>query len=116
MVRGCVSTEFEDASLLWPAEGAGAPAVELALPWTTPCGAPDPLPAAFANEAANTSDGPMVATAKTNLLMTCALRPNLSARFCPRQHPCAATRPKWTETDCSNPLFQPALPWCQPNT
>src|SRR5260370_32196940 len=94
MVRGCVSTEFEDAAPLWPAEGAVAPAVELASPWTAPC--PDPPPAAPANEAANTSDGPMIATARTNLFMAFALRPNLSAWYRPHQHPSASTRPKCT--------------------
>jgi hypothetical protein len=101
MVRGCVSTEFEDVPLVWPAESAGMPAFELPLPWPTLCGAPDPLPAAFANEAANTSDDPMVATARTNLFMACALNDGLSVM---------------TPKDRPDPFFQAALPWSKPST
>jgi hypothetical protein len=82
MVRGCVSTELEDPSLLRPAEGVGT--VGLALLRTADCEAPDPLPAGFANDAGNTSDSGMVTTARNSLLrnsllMTFALRPTLGA-------------------------------------
>src|SRR5258708_33300815 len=96
MVRGCVGDELEDAALPRSREGAGAPTVALPTPWSTPCEATDPLPAAFANEAANTSDATMAAPARTNFFMACFFKD-------------CASRPPIDRNRCSDPPFSTRL-------
>src|SRR5215469_11646376 len=70
IVGAVVRVELDGAPPVWPLDDAVSPGAGGAAPRMTDCGAGDPLPAAFAGEAAASSDDPTTATRK-NPFMIC---------------------------------------------